>query len=270
MRLVTSGDNFLPKEEAMLHLLINCFTGSFVKTTFSTSSTIWIGASEAGASDGLFFVYPMTKSEESGITFLRFQATSNILDVPAFQNNNLTEAGSKLFKILDYKVEGNEYRYKLGTYVSGDSGKALSIHARGNTGLFFINLQDATAHRIVSSLCAAKEQSGGNIAFLNSACDGTHYYTEFSESAGSNLHFSPILMPSTNAVSAIDTNGYCIMPLVFSYGNDKIDGSYIAYGNIAGPTSSGYVTMDGHGFSVHRSPWGDSYNMIFIGDPDKV
>lgn len=269
MKLVTSGDNFLPKEEAMLHVLNNCFKDcSFINTTFSTGYRLVIGPYDEVDQNGLFLV--TTSDGSDHIKYLNFQATTNVLGVPVFSNNDLTEAGSKLFKVLDYIVENNEYKYKLGTYISGDGDNALSIHARGNSGLFFINLPGVAAHRIVSSLHAAKNEAAGNTAFLNSASDGSDYYSELLNSAGSNLHFSPILLPSTNAVSAIDTNGYCIMPLVFSYGTDKIDGSYIAYGNPAGPTSSGYVTMDGHGFAVHNSPWGDSYNMIFIGDPDKV
>lgn len=267
MRLVTSGDEFLPQTEAMLSTLNNCFKDcSFIQTA-STGYQLWIGISAEGATDGLFRV---SSSTSGGVRYLNFQATTNVLGVPVFNNNDLTEAGSKLFKVLDYIVENNEYKYKLGTYISGDGNNALSIHARGNSGLFFINLPGTAAHRIVSSLHAGTNEAAGNTAFLNSASDGPDYYSELLNSAGSNLHFSPILLPSTNTVSAVDTNGYCIMPLVFSYGIDKIDGSYIAYGNPAGPTSSGYVTMDGHGFSVHLSPWGDSYNMIFIGDPDKV
>ena len=105
---------------------------------------------------------------------------------------------------------------------------------------------------------------------MNAARDVMDFYGEKRDNAGSSLYFSPIMIPSTNVVSAVDTNGYCIMPLVFSYGTDKVTNAYIAYGNPAGPTSSGYVTMDGHGFSAHVSPWGEGYNMIFIGDPDRA
>jgi hypothetical protein len=262
MRLVTSGDTYLQKGPAMIRALRACFVGSpWILTNPNDDATLYIGGYH---NDPQFSIFTITVAQGGNQLWIS-SPTTNTVAITVFDENGLTDEGSKLFKILGYQSDGSGgLTYKLGTYVTGYETNVISIHARGNSGIFVMALSNDKA------VGSCRTKSGLQDYFINGACNGSDFYGEVLTSPGSSLYYSPIMIPSTNVVSAVDNNGYCIMPLVFSYGSDKVDNAYIAYGNPAGPTSSGYVTMDGHGFAVHNSPWGDSYNMIFIGDPDKV